>query len=129
MSDINQRVGRKIKQAREALNMTQAELADVLGYSQNTVAGWESGRRSCRLETIYEICSATKQPIGFFTDFSDYAYVADSGPSIGRESYTLGEIQHGFQKQLERFQQSLDLLEGFVDELRADKTGRRRFDQ
>lgn len=35
--------GKELKQKREALELTQTELADILGVKMNTVYRWESG--------------------------------------------------------------------------------------
>lgn len=35
--------GRELKQKRETLELTQTELADILGVKMNTVYRWESG--------------------------------------------------------------------------------------
>lgn len=40
--------GRELRAHREALNMTQAELGDALGYSENTVSRWERGELKMR---------------------------------------------------------------------------------
>lgn len=47
-----------IRAARKARGLTQVELAEQLGVSQSTVAGWESGRRTVELARLYDVCSA-----------------------------------------------------------------------
>jgi DNA-binding transcriptional regulator YiaG len=41
--------GTEIKSAREALNITQAELAEAIGVVANTVAKWENGNQKPRM--------------------------------------------------------------------------------
>lgn len=57
------RLGLRLQHAREARGLTQAELAARAGYSQSAVAGWESGRRSCRVETLERLAAAMDVPL------------------------------------------------------------------
>lgn len=45
----------EIKTYRSRLNMTQRELADVLGVARNTVNRWEMGIKNPRAETLRRI--------------------------------------------------------------------------
>ena len=45
----------EIKTYRSQLNMTQRELADVLGVTRNTVNRWEMGIKNPRAETLRRI--------------------------------------------------------------------------
>lgn len=45
----------EIKTYRSQLNMTQRELADVLGVARNTVNRWEMGIKNPRAETLRRI--------------------------------------------------------------------------
>lgn len=47
--------GQKIKEARLAANMTQAELAEAIGKSQETVHYYEINRHAPRLEPLRRI--------------------------------------------------------------------------
>lgn len=48
----------KIKQAREAANLTQKTLASMLGLTRAAVANIESGRQQILLHTLYNIAGA-----------------------------------------------------------------------
>lgn len=45
----------KLKELRTAQNLNQKELAEKLGYSQNTISQWESGKRSMDADTLARI--------------------------------------------------------------------------
>ena len=49
-------IGYRIKQIRKALDLTQTEFADRIGSVQNTVTGYESGRRNPSAPVISLIC-------------------------------------------------------------------------
>ena len=48
-------VGQCIKQCRIAKGMTQGELADMIGVSQNAIHMWEIGKRTPKKETLNRI--------------------------------------------------------------------------
>lgn len=45
--------------ARVNSNLTQAELADKMGISRETVVAWESGKRAMRAPYLYLFCNIT----------------------------------------------------------------------
>ncbi len=53
--------GRQLKELRQAKGMTQKELGEVLGFCNQTVSFWESGRREpdydclVRISNFFEI--------------------------------------------------------------------------
>lgn len=53
-----QDIGKRIRQAREALGMTQEEFAAAVGTRQGTVGGWETGERPPGLKAGHRICDA-----------------------------------------------------------------------
>ena len=57
----------QIAQARRDANLTQAELARMVGVTARTVQNWEAGTRA-PWRHIAEICIATRKPLGFFFD-------------------------------------------------------------
>lgn len=60
--------GERIKVARKAVGMTQAELAKKLGISYVGVSQWENNLRNPKLETIQKIANALNVP---FTSLLD----------------------------------------------------------
>jgi len=51
-------VGRRLRQIRKQLNITQKELAAKAGCDQSTIAGIETGRRTGRLKLLVRIARA-----------------------------------------------------------------------
>lgn len=51
-------VGRNIRLAREALGMSQTELAEKADVKQNTISNYESGQRSPGYQTLCLIANA-----------------------------------------------------------------------
>src|SRR5256885_4875025 len=57
--------GEAMKKLRKAISMTQAELADRLGVSWRTVAGWEAGSSYPRTEHFKELIALAVQQQAF----------------------------------------------------------------
>ena len=55
-------MGKKIKHAREARGLSQAELANIIGVSDKTVSSWELGTRTPRMGAIEKICRYFDMP-------------------------------------------------------------------
>lgn len=53
-------VGRAIKTAREKAEMTQTDLADLIGVVVSTVSEWESGKYNPQIERLPAIAKALK---------------------------------------------------------------------
>ena len=58
--------GELIRRRRTALGMNQAELAERVGVSRNTVAGWETGHSRPDLGTIPSLCSTLNITLNAF---------------------------------------------------------------
>ncbi|MDL2214389.1 helix-turn-helix domain-containing protein [Clostridia bacterium OttesenSCG-928-O13] len=66
-------VGENIKSNRKDKNLTQGQLADMLGVKQNTVAQWENGRTQPSLEQLKKIAEALNvSPVSFLPDGWDF---------------------------------------------------------
>lgn len=59
-------LGQNLRQARERANLTQEQLAKKIGYSQDAVAAWESGRRSVKPEILVRLSVALEVPVASF---------------------------------------------------------------
>ncbi len=59
-------VGQRIRQAREAAGISQAQLARVLGRAPATLSNWESGGRMPGLDDLLELGEALDRPPSFF---------------------------------------------------------------
>lgn len=65
-------IGKRIKEAREALKMTQKELADAVGVTASAITNYENGTSHPREEIMYKIFRELKRdPNYFFQDCID----------------------------------------------------------
>jgi transcriptional regulator with XRE-family HTH domain len=56
--DMRKLVGRNIKRIRQEKGLTQEQLAEVSGFSQQYISGLEQGRRNPTIVSIYELATA-----------------------------------------------------------------------
>jgi len=56
--DMRKLVGRNVQAIRQRNGLTQEQLAELSGFSQQYISGLEKGRRNPTIVTIYEIASA-----------------------------------------------------------------------
>lgn len=56
--DMRRLVGRNITRIRKGRGLTQEQLADRSGFSQQYLSGLEQGRRNPTVVTLYEIATA-----------------------------------------------------------------------
>lgn len=64
-------IGKNIKNARKKAGLTQKELAEKMGSTQQNLAQYESGKRNPKLETLNKIAEALKIPVSLLTDSLD----------------------------------------------------------
>lgn len=62
----NEQYARVIREARTGAKMNQQQLADLIGVSRATVAGWETGHSRPELDAIPRICKALGVSLGTF---------------------------------------------------------------
>jgi transcriptional regulator with XRE-family HTH domain len=56
--DMRRLVGRNIRRFREGRGLTQEQLADISGFSQQYISSLEKGRRNPTVITLYELSLA-----------------------------------------------------------------------
>jgi transcriptional regulator with XRE-family HTH domain len=56
--DMRKLVGTNVRRLREARGLTQEQLADKSGFSQQYISGLEQGRRNPTVVTVYELAVA-----------------------------------------------------------------------
>ena len=66
VTSLYQHIGRKIRQAREALGYSQEELGKLIGYSAAAISYFEAGVRRIKIEDLQKIARALGKPIDFF---------------------------------------------------------------
>ena len=74
-------IGERIRQARKALGLNQAELALRLGVSQPAVANWESGIHDPRRLMLAKLAEALNAPL---------EYLAQGARSLAERDKTAG---------------------------------------
>lgn len=66
LMDVKKTVAKRIRVARAELGISQSELAEELGLTQNSVSKWESGKVSIGVDTLALIAEALHKPITYF---------------------------------------------------------------
>ncbi|TIL34049.1 helix-turn-helix transcriptional regulator [Mesorhizobium sp.] len=56
--DMRKLVGRNVQRIRQRKRLTQEQLAEISGFSQQYISGLEKGRRNPTTITIYELALA-----------------------------------------------------------------------
>jgi transcriptional regulator with XRE-family HTH domain len=56
--DMRKLVGRNVRLIRQKKGLTQEQLAETSGFSQQYISGLEQGRRNPTVVTLYELASA-----------------------------------------------------------------------
>lgn len=94
-------VGKRIREARQAAGMTQAELAKSLGVTYQNIGQWESGKRTPRVETLMKIGQALNVSWVWFTRPEAFENVLKSAQNEYRESVTQQNAHEAFYAVLE----------------------------
>ncbi len=64
--DYNLTVGLRIREIREACNMTRAEFSEKCDISDSFLAAVESGKKAVTSKTLYKICTAMDISADYF---------------------------------------------------------------
>jgi transcriptional regulator with XRE-family HTH domain len=56
--DMRRLVGRNVRRIRQEKGLTQEQLAETSGFSQQYISGLEQGRRNPTVVTLYELATA-----------------------------------------------------------------------
>jgi len=56
--DMRKLVGRNVKRVRREKGLTQEQLAELSGFSQQYISGLEQGRRNPTVVSLYELATA-----------------------------------------------------------------------
>lgn len=59
-------IGARVKEAREALGLSQVALAEHLDAGERTVQAWERNERTPRLDSLMRISSLSGHPVSWF---------------------------------------------------------------
>ncbi|GAB4072680.1 hypothetical protein GCM10028778_04350 [Barrientosiimonas marina] len=56
--EMNEAIGKRIKQERKKKNVTQKELGNLIGVKHNTISSYESGTNAPEQNAIFKIAKA-----------------------------------------------------------------------
>jgi transcriptional regulator with XRE-family HTH domain len=56
--DMRRLVGRNVKRIRQEKGLTQEQLAEISGFSQQYISGLEQGQRNPTIVSLYELATA-----------------------------------------------------------------------
>jgi transcriptional regulator with XRE-family HTH domain len=56
--DMRKLVGRNVKRVRQEKRLTQEQLAELSGFSQQYISGLEQGQRNPTIVSLYELATA-----------------------------------------------------------------------
>jgi transcriptional regulator with XRE-family HTH domain len=70
-TEYAKQVGRRIKAARQSLDLQQAEVAALVGVPTDTFGSWERGYRLVTTDTLPALCAALHRPVTFFLGLPD----------------------------------------------------------
>lgn len=64
--NVNARVGQRIRQLREAMKLSQEDLARALGLKLNAVSRWERGEAKPSIVSLYRVAVFFERPMEYF---------------------------------------------------------------
>jgi transcriptional regulator with XRE-family HTH domain len=73
----NKRLGRRICELREKLNLTQEQLSEYASLSQNFISHLENGKKTASVTTLHKISKALGVPMARFFDDPETAIFRD----------------------------------------------------
>ena len=99
-------LGKRIREARERLGMTQEELAEKLNKAQNAISSYENGTRAIRISELPDLANALEVPIAYFfgdiePDEEAAALLAQLTPERRREILARLRLEIELQRQAE----------------------------
>lgn len=93
-------IGENIRRFRMARKLTQKELGELIGTTQQMIAQYENGKRNPKLETVSKIADALHTPIERFSDHTrgfaifNISDFFDDNPSEKQELYKKLQIHY-----------------------------------
>jgi len=66
MKEISEKIGQRVRQAREEKGLTQKEVGEYLGYSAMGVSYFEQGVREMKISDIHKIARFFGKDVSFF---------------------------------------------------------------
>ena len=91
-NEINQMLGKRLKEIRKAHHITQQSLGQHLGVSFQQVQKYEKGTSAMRVETLYEICEYLGVHPGFFMYAIPFAMMDQDPTEEKQETYDIQRL-------------------------------------
>ncbi len=86
MENVKKIVSNNLIKLRKEKNLTQAELAKLINYSDKAISRWETGEVVPDLETIYALSEVFGVPVSAITEEpSEKQAEADAAPSVSQK--------------------------------------------
>ena len=97
-------LSKRIKQLRESHGETQQKMAENLGVSQQTIAGWEKGQRNPSLETLSTLSDYFGVSVDYLLGRTDipniYIHDIEVDGKHGRIASTQKDLSQEYQEQV-----------------------------
>lgn len=97
-------LSKRIKQLRESHGETQQKMAENLGVSQQTIAGWEKGQRNPSLETLSTLADYFGVSVDYLLGRTDipniYIHDIEVDGKHGRIASTQKDLSQEYQEQV-----------------------------
>lgn len=97
-------LSKRIKQLRESHGETQQKMAENLGVSQQTIAGWEKGQRNPSLETLSTLADYFGVSVDYLLGRTDipniYIHDIEVDGKHGRMASTQKDLSPEYQEQV-----------------------------
>lgn len=120
-------LGDRIKVGRMSRNMTQADLAVLVGVAASTVGMWEQGRREPDLDTIEALADIYNVPVSYFIDKDDVAL--PEGSMTKRDKARLEAFHQNprlgllFDRCKNLGEEDIDFMERYVERIMKERDG------
>ncbi len=66
------KIGKRIKELRESIGLSQKDLGGKLGVAQNTITGYETGKSNPSLETIFKLAIIFDTTADYLLGLTDF---------------------------------------------------------
>lgn len=68
----NNVIGKRIKNLRLEMNLSQKELGERLGFCNQTISFWESGQREPSLDSVVQLAAFFKTSADYLLGITEY---------------------------------------------------------
>lgn len=85
--EIRERIGLRLKDAREYLCISQEEVAKILGISRSAISLIESGQRKLDSVELMDLAKLYKRPMAYFTS-EDFSVPLDTDAEVLARSFS-----------------------------------------